>query len=163
MADADHALAVTDDDERGELEPTTALDDLRDAVDRDDPLVILLAVGVSPAASTVVPAAPAAALAATLVRCHVALSCHRRPLWADTSSELEPRLARRIGERRDPAGVAVAAPVEHAGADARVLRPLTEASPDLPRDRALVVAIDTILVRARPRPRVWPTSSISWA
>ena len=38
VADADRAVAVADDDERGEAEATTALDDLGDAVDRDDAL-----------------------------------------------------------------------------------------------------------------------------
>jgi hypothetical protein len=40
VADADGALAVTDDDERGEGEPPAALDDLGDAVDRDDLLLV---------------------------------------------------------------------------------------------------------------------------
>ena len=38
VADADHAVLVADDDERGEGEPAAALDDLGDAVDLDDPL-----------------------------------------------------------------------------------------------------------------------------
>ena len=38
VADADDAVAVADDDERGEAEATTTLDDLGDAVDRDDAL-----------------------------------------------------------------------------------------------------------------------------
>ena len=37
VAEADPAVAVADHDERGEREPTTALDDLGDAVDVDDP------------------------------------------------------------------------------------------------------------------------------
>ena len=38
VAEADVAVAVADDDERGEREPPAALDDLGDAVDRDHPL-----------------------------------------------------------------------------------------------------------------------------
>ena len=38
-ADADHVLLVADDDQRGEREAPAALDDLRDAVDLDDPLL----------------------------------------------------------------------------------------------------------------------------
>ena len=55
VADADLALAVADGDERGEREPTTTLDDLGDAVDRDDPLVELghLAGTLATAASSV--------------------------------------------------------------------------------------------------------------
>ena len=37
VSEADTAVAVTDHDERGEAEATTALDDLGDTVDRDDP------------------------------------------------------------------------------------------------------------------------------
>ena len=36
VSQADSAVAVADDDERGEREATTTLDDLGDAVDRDD-------------------------------------------------------------------------------------------------------------------------------
>jgi hypothetical protein len=72
VPDADHALAVADDDERGELEPTTALHDLGDAVDRDDALVELLALLFAATPATVVAAAaPTARAASTVVRCHV--------------------------------------------------------------------------------------------
>ena len=45
VAEADTAVAVADHHERGEREPTTALDDLRDTVDVDDPRVAQLQVG----------------------------------------------------------------------------------------------------------------------
>jgi hypothetical protein len=38
VADADGAVTVAHHDQRGEAEPATTLDDLRHAVDRDDPL-----------------------------------------------------------------------------------------------------------------------------
>ena len=41
VADADQAVAVTDDDQRGEAEATTTLDDLGDTVDRDDALEVV--------------------------------------------------------------------------------------------------------------------------
>ena len=66
VADADQTVAVTDDDESGEAEATTTLDDLRDAVDRDDALEELaLVVAVAAAAAALV--AVAATLAATAV------------------------------------------------------------------------------------------------
>src|SRR6185295_14596422 len=63
VADADHAVAVTDHHEGGEAEATTTLDDLRDPVDRDDALDVLALLGT--AAATVV-ATPALALATAL-------------------------------------------------------------------------------------------------
>ena len=49
VADADHAVAVADDHQGGEAEATTTLDDLGDAVDRDDALDVGALVGtVSP-------------------------------------------------------------------------------------------------------------------
>ncbi len=47
VADAHQAVAVADDHEGGEAEATTALDDLRDAVDGDDALQELALVGVA--------------------------------------------------------------------------------------------------------------------
>src|SRR6185369_10380698 len=41
VADADRAVAVADDHQGGQAEATTTLHDLRDAVDRDDPLEVL--------------------------------------------------------------------------------------------------------------------------
>ena len=41
VAEPDIAVAVADDDERGEREPPSTLDDLGDAVDRDHSLVVL--------------------------------------------------------------------------------------------------------------------------
>jgi hypothetical protein len=70
VPDADHPLAVADDDEGGELEPATTLDDLGDAVDGDDALVVLLALLLAAPAATVVAAAAAArAAASTVVGC----------------------------------------------------------------------------------------------
>src|SRR4051794_15395237 len=48
VADAHRAVAVADDDERREAEPATTLDDLGDAVDRDDALDVLRLLGRGP-------------------------------------------------------------------------------------------------------------------
>src|SRR4249919_1826996 len=48
----------------------------------------------------------------------------RRSLPCQPSSELQTALAGGVGERRDPAVVVVATPVEHDGADARLASPL---------------------------------------
>src|SRR5690606_41328295 len=65
VADADLAVPVTHDDESGEAEATTTLDDLGDAVDRYDALEVRGLVLGRPATATVttVPAVPATALA----------------------------------------------------------------------------------------------------
>src|SRR5690606_3349920 len=69
VADADHAIAVSDDHERGEAEATTALHDLRDAVDGDDSLQELALVGVAATALLVrVALAPTPAGLARLAR-----------------------------------------------------------------------------------------------
>ena len=57
VADADLAVAVADDDERGEAEAPTALDDLGDAVDRDDALDVGALLGTATAAAAAVTAA----------------------------------------------------------------------------------------------------------
>src|SRR3954467_9410051 len=68
VADADGAVAVTDDDERGEAEAPTALDDLGHAVDRDDALeevaVPAAVVAVATATAVTVVASALGALAA---------------------------------------------------------------------------------------------------
>src|SRR5262249_8371937 len=67
VADTHGAVTVAHDHERREAEATAALDDLRDAVDRYDPLDVRLAlVGATPAVIT--PVAPLAA--ATTWCCH---------------------------------------------------------------------------------------------
>jgi hypothetical protein len=63
VADADHAVAIADHDERGEAEATAALDDLRDAVDGHDALEELALVGVAAATAVTVGVALAAATA----------------------------------------------------------------------------------------------------
>jgi hypothetical protein len=50
VPDADRAVPVADDDQRGEAEPPATLDDLGDAVDRDDALEVG---GLVPGASAV--------------------------------------------------------------------------------------------------------------
>src|SRR5205085_10920312 len=68
VADADLAVAVTDDHEGGEAEATTALYDLGDAVDRHDPLdvVALLGRATAAAAATTATAVTAAGSGAAL-------------------------------------------------------------------------------------------------
>ena len=68
VADTDHALAVADDDQRGEAEPAATLDHLGDAVDRDDPLqVVALVAAVAATTATTVAAVVAPAPAAAVV------------------------------------------------------------------------------------------------
>src|SRR6185436_17228791 len=62
VADADHSLAVADDHQGGEAEATTTLDDLGDAVDRDDALDVG---GLVASSATVVASATVAGGAAT--------------------------------------------------------------------------------------------------
>src|SRR4029453_9481989 len=57
VADTDGAVTVTDDDESGEAEATTTLDDLGDAVDRHDPLDVLVVLGVTALAAVTAAAA----------------------------------------------------------------------------------------------------------
>src|SRR5690606_35704880 len=61
VADTDHAVAVTHDDERREAEATTALDDLRHAVDGHDALEELAVLAAATAATVVTRGALAAA------------------------------------------------------------------------------------------------------
>src|SRR5579875_326101 len=66
VTDADGAVTVADDDQRGEAEPPTALHDLGHPVDGDDPLEMRALLGAAPVAAAVaavaaVPVAPAAA------------------------------------------------------------------------------------------------------
>src|SRR6478609_3299918 len=64
VADADHAVAVTDDDEGGEAEATTTLDDLGNAVDGYDALYELALLGLAAAVTATTAATVATALAA---------------------------------------------------------------------------------------------------
>jgi hypothetical protein len=74
VADPDRAVAVTHDDQRGEAEAPTALDDLGDTVDRDDPLDVrgLLLRPAPAAAVPTVPAVSAGAPASALLPWHQA-------------------------------------------------------------------------------------------
>ena len=60
VSDADHAFAVTDDDQGRELESTSTLHDLGYTVDRNDALVVLLAFLTATASATVALSATAA-------------------------------------------------------------------------------------------------------
>ena len=93
VAEADAAVAVADHDERGEAEPTTALHDLGDAVDVDDPR--LAQVGVTRVAGVAL-----LALAVSLFT----LVCHQNS---------SPFSRAASATRRDPAVVQEAAAVEH--------------------------------------------------
>src|ERR1700723_3500920 len=71
VADTDHPVAVTDDDQSGEAESPATLDHLGNSVDGDDPLQVVALVPVAVAATAAtIPAAPAlacvTAVAATL-------------------------------------------------------------------------------------------------
>src|SRR5690606_14966815 len=91
VADTDLAVAVTDDHQCGEAEPTAALDDLGHTVDRDDLLDVVGLVGIAPAASS-------ATVAALSARAHAAL-----PLLIVMviRTPVRPRGRRRPGPRRD--------------------------------------------------------------
>ena len=101
VAEADTTVAVADHDERGEREPATTLDDLGDAVDRDDPRLPQPAFGSSRRAATALVA-----------------SCCCRP------SELQTCFSGGGGEGRDPPVVDEPAAVEHDRVDAGGLGPL---------------------------------------
>src|SRR5690606_26211629 len=105
VAEADPAVAVADDDERGEAEATTALHDLGDAVDVDD--ARLAQRGITGLARVGLGLVPASAAWVVVSVCHV-LSI----LPGTRVLELEPGVAGSVGEGLDPAVVAVAAPVE---------------------------------------------------
>src|SRR3954447_13896608 len=114
VADTDGAVAVADDDQRGEAEAPAALDDLRHAVDGDHALdvVALLgrrATGAPPAVTTVAAVVPAAgAAAASLWSWHqtslsISLSIIRSPARPREPHPPGRRSARRTGCHRDPA------------------------------------------------------------
>src|ERR1700709_87984 len=82
VSDTDHAVAVTDDHQRGEAEPATTLDHLRDAVDRDDTLDVvafLTAVATPTPTAVVTASATVAAATAGIAAIGAALRCCRRP------------------------------------------------------------------------------------
>ncbi len=121
VAEADAALLVADDDERGEAEPAAALHDFRHAVDVDeavDKLALPLLVFV---------VAAAAAFFTRHCFLSVAKIAERRPKPAppaSLSSELEAALARPLGQRLDATVIHVASPVEDDLQDPGLLRPL---------------------------------------
>src|SRR6266536_4585551 len=129
VADAHGALTVADDDECGEAEPASTLDDLGHPVDAHEPLdvrTLLRGRGAAPptvaAVAAVAALAPAGSVSAlrsghasspssAIAQRLAASRCQRlRDSW--WSSELQPRFAGRVGERRHPAGVCVATAVE---------------------------------------------------
>ena len=138
VADADRAVAVADDDQRGEAEATATLDDLGDAVDRHDALDVGALLGAasrrssrrsrrSPTgAATAARAAPSAAPASTL-RSAIGSSWFVDP----AVTELQPALAGAVGHRGDAAVVAVAAAVEDDRVDAGRLGALGDELADL--------------------------------
>ena len=164
VADTDHALAVTDDDQRGEAEAPTTLDDLGDAVDGDDALevVALLAAAVAAAAATAVvttataavtvvaatarppprlsavPAAPALE-AATAPSVDVCSAITRSFRWY--ALELQSVLTGSVGQSRDPPAVGVSAAVEHDGLDTGCLGTFGDELTD-PDAVRLLVAFD---------------------
>src|ERR1700730_15006249 len=91
VAEADAALLVADDHERGEAEAAPALDDLGDAVDVhelvDDPAAVTL---------FALAFTPPPALQFRTRSCSLAL-CHPRPSFL----EFQSACARRVGERLD--------------------------------------------------------------
>ncbi len=163
VTDTDGAVAVADDDQRGEAEAPTALDDLGDPVDRDDPLDVGALVR-----------RPTATLVAATV---VTTAAVRR--WGPLISSLLLVLAS-VGllspyQKPSPPSRAASAsaairpwyllpgPVEHDRVDRRrpwpgrrsARRPvlaLSDLSPSAPRRSASIVDADAS-VRARPRRR----------
>src|SRR5690606_999996 len=132
---AHHAVAVADDDQRGEAEPPAALDDLGDPVDGHD----LLDVGdtlVCGAAAAIVTAVTPLATGAAPRSCS-----HQWFLFPSISMlrtefvtlELQPAGARTLGEGGDAAVVPVAAAVEDDGAATGVLGALSDQLADLLR------------------------------
>ena len=123
VAEADAALLVADDDERGEAEAAAALHHLRHAVDVDEAIdefaVALLALC----------GRGRGRLPFTRHCLFPSLKSRRAPSGAARfrwSSELEAALAGALGERLDAAVIHVAAAVEHDLGDAGLLRPLGE-------------------------------------
>src|SRR5207248_5884258 len=125
VPDADGTVAVAHHDQRGEAEPAAALDDLGDAVDRDDPFEMrrLLRRRVAPAALATTLAAVAAAFAAGSGPAAPTLLS-----WHEVRSllELESGFAGGIGQGCDPPGVPVATTVEDHLADSGGLGPLRQ-------------------------------------
>ena len=164
VADADRAVAVADDDQRGEAEAATTLDDLGDAVDRDDALDVRRS---SPRRAATAAVAAVAAARCRRHRCRGAGAAPSRRdcpgirrsfRFVDTSSELQPALAGGVGQRRDPAVVAVAAAVEHHGVDAGLLGALGDELADLACALAVLSpsSARTSASRSRPRPACGP-------
>ena len=123
VADADRAVAVTDDDERGEAEAPATLDDLGDAVDRDDALDEggLLERRPRPPSRRSrrsSPPAPPPRRGCSHYR-SFRVRHRRHGCQHGCPSELQPALAGAVGERGDPAVVAVAAAVEDDRLDRR--------------------------------------------
>src|SRR6185312_10049594 len=83
VADADRAVTVADDDQRGEAEAPATLHDLGDPVDRDDPLEMRRLLGGRVAAAAFAPVVPAAAtLGATGPAAPALLTRHEfNPSW----------------------------------------------------------------------------------
>ena len=124
VTDTYRAVAVADDDQRGEAEATTTLDDLGDTVDRDNTLDVgglLDAAAVTTVALTVAPLATAAAAGAAAAALG---SCHRIDLSPFTSavrassSEVQPGFAGGVGQGGDAPVVLVAPAVEDDRLDA---------------------------------------------
>jgi hypothetical protein len=103
VADPDHRALIADSDQGGEREAPAALDDLGDAIDLDHALL---------------------QVEALWAYC-LDLVIHA---WINQGSglELEPTLARALGESPDAAVVPVAAAIEDAGPKPRLLCPLGE-------------------------------------
>src|SRR5690606_21842968 len=107
VADADLTVTVADDDQRGEAEPPATLDDLGDAVDRDDALEVRVLLLGRPATATVtaVPPVPAATALAIAGARPAALPCTSRhqaflPLSLTCiRTPTPPREPRRRGQR----------------------------------------------------------------
>src|SRR4051794_32255459 len=156
VADTDHAVAVADDDQRGEAEAPTTLDHLGDAVDGDDALeeVALLSAVAAATATTssrrprpsrspppppprggrlpVVPAAPVPAAG-----CSAIMQSFR----FESSSEFESALPRGVGQRSDAAAVGVSAAIEHHGVESGGLGTLGDQLSD-PDAVGLLVTLD---------------------
>ena len=167
VADTDHALAVADDDQRGEAEPAATLDHLGDAVDRDDPLqVVALVAAVAATTATTVAAvvapAPAAAVVAAARCTSVRVPAEGAPAFEATAAsvpevcsaimrsfrcsqsqslETQSVLAGGIGQGGDPAAVGVPTAVEDDGVDAGGLGALGDQLTDADAV-GLLVALD---------------------
>ena len=175
VSDADHAVAVADDHQRGEAEPATTLDHLRNAVDRDDALDVVGLLSAVAATAIRRPrpsrrSRPSRESASRGARgCSVRLSADataRRQAMSParpscnpsvvSHQNSQPALPRCVGQRRDPSAVGVATPVEHHGVDAGGLRPLGDQLAD-PHAVGLLVSVDGAHVRLR-----WTTRPPGW-